>query len=162
MGQEQSNIPSYHGLQPGVYRIVSVPADTAITIPSRGVERIEAWQRSNDEGQKWLVKPSGDGYTFQNRKHSTYMSVGSTDVQSQVYASKFPTKWELLKQGDHYLINKPGNDRVLDLHWGWFTNGNKIHIRPRDNHACKHWKFEFLKDDTKPDTFYILRNLFSL
>ncbi|CAE7196207.1 unnamed protein product [Rhizoctonia solani] len=79
----------------------------------------------------------------------TVLLVGSTDIQSRVYASSFPTTWELLQQGDYYFINKPGQDRVLDLHWGEATNGNKIHIRPRDGHPCKHWKFEYLEGDTQ-------------
>ncbi|KDN51174.1 hypothetical protein RSAG8_00803, partial [Rhizoctonia solani AG-8 WAC10335] len=135
-------------LQPGVYRIISATAGTAISISSYAYDRVEAWKRSEDDSQKWLVQPSGDGYTFNNRKHNTtYIAVGSTDIQSRIYASKFPTTWELLQQGDYYFIKKPGKDRVLDLHWGKATNGNKIHIRPRDDHPCKYWKFEYLEDD---------------
>ncbi|KAH7343630.1 hypothetical protein B0J17DRAFT_643227 [Rhizoctonia solani] len=171
MGQEQSHIPPTQGLDPGIYRIVSATAGTAISISSYGYDRVEAWARSEDDGQKWLIQRAGDGYTFNNRKHNTsYVAVGSTDIQSRIYASTFPTTWELLEQGDYYFINKPGQDRVLDLHWGEATNGNKvsqvvtwsvlhrpaehtvlvqIHIRPRDSHPCKHWKFEYLEIDTK-------------
>ncbi|KAH7343629.1 hypothetical protein B0J17DRAFT_184583 [Rhizoctonia solani] len=126
MGQEQSRIPSYHGQEPGVYRIVNASAGAAISILSHGINRVETWELSNNENQKWFVQRSGDGHTFQNRKHYTYIAVGSTDIQAEVHASEYPTTWELLKQGDHYLINKSGNDRVLDLHWGKATNGNKI------------------------------------
>ncbi|KEP53776.1 hypothetical protein V565_025960 [Rhizoctonia solani 123E] len=150
MGHEQSHMPSNQGLQPGIYRIVSASAGTAISISSYGYERVEAWQRKEDDSQKWLVRQSGDGYTFNNRRHNTsYLAVGSTSIQSPIYASKFPTTWELLQQGDYYFINKPGRDRVLDLHRGKATNGNKIHIRPRGNHPRKHWSFEYLEHDTQ-------------
>ncbi|KAG8681572.1 hypothetical protein FRC11_000955, partial [Ceratobasidium sp. 423] len=52
LGCEQFYTPTTQGLQPGVYRIVNAAAGTAISISSYGYDRIEGWERSNDDKQK--------------------------------------------------------------------------------------------------------------
>ncbi|KAG8694277.1 hypothetical protein FRC08_008589, partial [Ceratobasidium sp. 394] len=96
----------------------------------------------------WFVQRSGDGYRFKNCQHENFLAVANTDPHSLVYASRFPTTWVLLKVNDGYLIQYAGNNRVLDLHWGWGNNGNEIHIWPAvGENANKIWKFERLSDD---------------
>lgn len=156
MGQNSSHFPVDQALQPGTYRIISGVAGTAIEVSNYDYNKIVAWQIHEGENQQWFLQRSGAGFRFQNRRHGTFLSVSSTDVQSLVYASRFPTTWIFLKRGDSYLIQYADNDRVLDLHNGWATNGNEIHIRQGDETLCKIWRLERLSDDTGevlPDIF---------
>ncbi|KAB5594651.1 Ricin-type beta-trefoil lectin domain containing protein [Ceratobasidium theobromae] len=37
---------------------------------------------------------------------------------------------------------------MIDLHFGWSTNGNEMHIWPADGSAKQMWKFELLSTET--------------
>jgi len=149
MGQDTSVHQPELALRPGSYRIVSKLTGTVIQVSEHDHNKIVAWEKHDRSNQKWFVQSSGDGYKFKNCQHGNFLAVSSTDAHSLVHASRFPTTWVLLKVNDGYLIQYAGNNRVLDLHWGWGNNGNEIHIWPAaGDNANKTWKFERLSDDT--------------
>jgi len=148
MGQAGSNLQPELHLQPGQYRIVSGLTGTAIQVSDHDHSKVVSWEKHERNNQKWFVQGSGSGYKLKNCQHGSYLAVSSTDIHSLVYASRFPTTWVLLKSGDCYIVQYADNNRVLDLHFGWGTNGNEIHIWPADNNGNKTWRFEHISDDT--------------
>lgn len=148
MGQESSKYPPAQGLQLGTYRIVSGIAGTAIEISRYNHNEVVAWSIHEEEHQQWFLQESGDGYIFKNRRHGSFLSVAHTSMHARVYSSRYPTTWVLRRRGDHYLIQYPDNNLVLDLHFGKADDGNKIHLQPGDDLLCKTWKLELLSNHT--------------
>lgn len=156
MGQANSGLQPELELQPGRYRIVSGLTGTAIQVSEHDHSKVVAWEKHEGKHQQWFVQNSGGGYKFKNCQHGLYLAVPSTDIHTLVYASRFPMTWVLLKSGDCYIVQYADNNRVLDLHFGWATNGNELHIWPADNNGNKTWRFERMGDDTGeelPDVF---------
>ncbi|KAF8607890.1 hypothetical protein BDV93DRAFT_603647 [Ceratobasidium sp. AG-I] len=148
MGQANSNLQPELQLQPGTYRIVSGLTGTAIQVSEHDHSKVVAWEKHDGKNQQWFVQNSGGGYKLKNCQHGFYLAVPSTDIHTLVYASRFPMTWVLLKSGDCYIVQYADNNRVLDLHFGWASNGNEIHIWPADSNGNKTWRFERISDDS--------------
>jgi len=148
MDQAYPNFPLELQLKSGRYRIISEFAGTAIQVSEDDNNNIVTWEKNEEETQQWFVQKSGSGYKFKNCRHERYLAVASTDEHALIYASGFPTTWALLKSGDCYIVPYPDNKRVLDLHGGLKTNGNKITLCTTGGKDRTIWRFERIGDDT--------------
>ncbi|KAF8607887.1 hypothetical protein BDV93DRAFT_519873 [Ceratobasidium sp. AG-I] len=135
-------------LRPGRYRIISELAGTAIQVSEHDHNKVVTWEKHEGENQQWFVQKSGSGYRFKDCQHGHYLAVPSTDNHALVYASRFPTTWVLLKSGDCHIIQYPGSKQVFDLHYGWKTNGNEIHLWHTGGDNNTTWRLECIGDDT--------------
>lgn len=138
-------------IQPGTYRIISGIAGTAMQVLDQDPSEVVTWQLHEGDNQHWVVQRSGDGYTFKNGRHGLYLATRSSENHSQIYASRYPITWVLPRINEGYWIQFPNTTQLFNLHCGWTTNGNKIHLFCVDYNGHNNystWRFEYLSDET--------------
>ncbi|KAL5638164.1 hypothetical protein ACGC1H_005015 [Rhizoctonia solani] len=127
-------------IEPGTYRIVNLARNKALRVPNEYPDTIASWQVQDEPNQKWLVECVDGGYRFKNCGHGQYLSVRSSESNSQAYHGS-PTTWKIIPHTPGgYLIQLETIDRVLDLH-----DRGEVYIWPaNDAEPQKVWKFERL------------------
>ncbi|KAF8607881.1 hypothetical protein BDV93DRAFT_519868 [Ceratobasidium sp. AG-I] len=149
-------------LKPGTYRIVNVASKTAIEALDKDRRKVVGWASSaqHDKHQMWFVQRAGRGYQFKNCHFGTYFCVHSADSNTALCASAYPIAWVLhLVQGeDTFVLQLPGNDRILNLDNGSKDNGTKISLQPtEDLPDRRRWRFEHISDES--DTVDAVRSI---
>lgn len=147
MGQDFSRYPPDQGLQPGTYRIISGTADQAIEVSTYDHNNMMTWSIHEGKNQQWILRRSGDGYRFKNRRYGSFLSVVGTS--GSAYPSKFPTTWVLRASGDYHLIEYPDSKQVLSPQSSR-VNGTKIYMTEGDSYGAsgKIWKLQYLSNYT--------------
>ncbi|CAE6470155.1 unnamed protein product [Rhizoctonia solani] len=127
-------------IEPGTYRIVNLARNKVLRVPNEYPDTIASWHVQDEPNQKWLIERNDGGYRFKNCGHGQYLSVRSTQSNSQAYHGS-PTTWKIIPQtSGGYLIQLETIDRVLDLH-----DRGEVYIWPaNDAEPQKVWKFEKL------------------
>ncbi|KAF8593109.1 hypothetical protein BDV93DRAFT_530007 [Ceratobasidium sp. AG-I] len=140
-------------LKPGTYRIMNVASKTVIHAPDNDRRKVVGWAPStqHNKQQMWFVQRAGRGYQFKNCYSGTYFGVPNTNASTQLCASGYPMTWVLhLIQGeDTFVLQLPGNDRILSLDNGNKENGTIITLQPADDLPNRRrWKFEYISDES--------------
>ncbi|KAF8607880.1 hypothetical protein BDV93DRAFT_282483 [Ceratobasidium sp. AG-I] len=139
-------------LKPGTYRIVNVLTKTVIEAPDKDRRKVVSWAplAHNDKHQMWFVQRAGRGYQFKNCHFGTYFGVPSANIDTIVCASEYPMTWVLhpIQGEDTFVLQVPGNDRILSLSGAKKENGTIMNLQLVDD-APDHrrWRFERISDD---------------
>ncbi|KAF8593107.1 hypothetical protein BDV93DRAFT_549631 [Ceratobasidium sp. AG-I] len=139
-------------LKPGTYRIVNVCTKTVIEAPDKDRRKVVCWAHlaPNDKHQMWFVQRAGRGYQFKNCHFGSYFGAPNTEISTLVCASEFPMTWALhpIQGHDTFLLQVPGNDRILSLNSANKENGAQMSLQvAEDGPHHRRWRFEHISDD---------------
>ncbi|KAG9121390.1 hypothetical protein FRC07_002672 [Ceratobasidium sp. 392] len=100
--------------------------------------------------QRWFVQRAGRGYQLKNCQFGTYLAIQNTNLGALACTSEYPMTWVLHFRGsDTFLLQVPGNDRVLNLRGGSKDEGATINIASAEaTREHRKWRFEFVSAES--------------
>ncbi|KAG9088626.1 hypothetical protein FS749_002020 [Ceratobasidium sp. UAMH 11750] len=119
-------------LKPGTYRIVNAATKTVVEAPDINRRKIIATSSLaiGDKHKMWFVQRAGRGYQLKNCHFGTYVVVQNVEASALVCGSEYPMTWVFhpIQGQDTFLLQVPGNDRVLSINATKTGNDNMVGV----------------------------------
>ncbi|KAG8895936.1 hypothetical protein FRC01_012120 [Tulasnella sp. 417] len=117
-------------VQAGTYRLRNVKSGTYLDESNKDKDNIHGWEsRPENNNQKWILEPAGEGFRIKNAEHGRYVSVSGPRDGADVKASSGDRDvWTFKDQGRGYAIYLQGSGHVLDLDQGKEKNGTNVAV----------------------------------
>jgi hypothetical protein len=130
-------------LSSGVYRIKNAKSGTYLDASVKSPGKVHGWDsRPDNMNQQWRVEESGGTWTLQNAGSGQYLSASGSSDGTNVRTSDNPTRWNLDRRGNGYVILAQGSNGTVDLDEGNDKNGTSVNIWNDSDGLEQRWEFE--------------------
>jgi len=134
-------------IQPGIYRIKNVKSGTYFDASLQDKGTVHGWGfRPENENQKWIAEPSGQGFTLKNADTGDYVSAGGPEDGTRVECTPNQNEWWIKEAEGNYAIHVAGMDFVCDLDMGREEDGTTINLWRWTGAPQQTWCFERVGD----------------
>ncbi|KAL1741635.1 hypothetical protein HDZ31DRAFT_45011 [Schizophyllum fasciatum] len=140
------------GIEPGTYTIRSDEIGQALDLSGADNRTCIGYTEHGGENQRWIIERLGAGYTIQNARSQTYMTVDASIANgTSIVGSAYPVSWDIQRGAAGYLIGWPNSRYFLDLDYHGDPNPHAAKLQLWRNESTTHFQRNRIWNLTRVD-----------
>ncbi|KAI4527731.1 hypothetical protein K525DRAFT_283430 [Schizophyllum commune Loenen D] len=147
--------PQPTNIVPGTYTIRNEAIDQVLDLSGADHKTCIGYLAHGGENQRWIIDRLGAGYTIQNARSKTYMTVDASLANgTTIVGSAFPVAWDIQLGNAGWTIGWPNSRYFLELDYHADPNPQAAELQLWRNENTNHFQrnriWTLVRVDDKP------------
>ncbi|KAL1686545.1 hypothetical protein GGG16DRAFT_64091 [Schizophyllum commune] len=133
--------PQPTNIVPGTYTIRNEAIDQVLDLSGADHKTCIGYLAHGGENQRWIIDRLGAGYTIQNARSKTYMTVDASLANgTTIVGSAFPVAWDIQLGNAGWTIGWPNSRYFLELDYHADPNPQAAKLQLWRNENASHFQ----------------------